>query len=358
MMTQPTGQVLLDSGSPYYGYFWYANDTGLWDARNGVQAPKTGTGAVTATGEGGTNVANSNGTTYYSTGALTSLGDPCTVGFKVKRTSATGDKGMVIGNRASTDTYFWIRASEIRAFSLTTANSNPDSWATFHYVRQADGIGKVYKNGAYLGDCPWTTPRTIDSIMDGYSGGSLALDGALEYMHIIPGLAADATQVASLYANPYQALQSTAASATISSTTSLPSFSGSLQVSAITSIAATITIPSFNGSASTGSSSTIVTATTSTPVFSGNAVGDTSQGTLILPTLKNNTGTVLANETGATVHVYAVSTGDKVVTKPGQTTNASGVMTVTDALILAGIQYRVVVVLSSNAEGMDKVTAT
>lgn len=357
-MAQPTGQVLLDAGSPYYGYFWYANNTGLWDARNGAMATKTGSGTVTATGEGGANVANSSGTTYYSTGALTSLGDPCTVGFKVKRTSATGDKGMVIGNRASTDVYFWIRASEIRAFSLTTANSNPDSWATFHYVRQANGIGKVYKNGVYLGDCPWTTPRTIDSIMDGYSGGSLALDGALEYMHIIPGLAADSTQVASLYADPYQALQSTTASATVSATTALPAFSGYAQVAPETSIAVTTATPTFSGGASTGSASATVTATTSLPSFAGGATGDTSQGVLTLPVLKNNTGTVLANETGATVHVYEVSTGNKVVTKAGQATNGSGVMTVTDALIVAATQYRVVVVLGSGAEGLDKVTAS
>lgn len=87
------------------------------------------------------------------------------------------------------------------------------------------------------------------------------------------------------------------------------------------------------------------------------ATGDTSQGTLTLPVLKNNTGTILANETGATVHVYAVSTGNKVVTKTAQTTNGSGIMSVTDALIVAATQYRVVVVLGSGAEGLDKVTA-
>lgn len=123
-------------------------------------------------------------------------------------------------------------------------------------------------------------------------------------------------------------------------------------------ITVTTALPAFSGGASTGSASATVTATTSLPSFSGSATGDTSSGVLTLPVMKNNTGTVLANETGATVHVYAVSTGNKVVTKTGQTTNASGVMTVTDALIVSGTQYRVVVVLGSGAEGLDKVTAS
>lgn len=148
------------------------------------------------------------------------------------------------------------------------------------------------------------------------------------------------------------------ATATVTGTTALPAFSGSAQVSPEASITVTTALPAFSGGASTGAASSTVTATTSLPSFSGSATGDTSSGTLTLPVLKNNTGTVLANETGATVHVYAVSTGNKVVTKTGQTTNASGVMTVTDALIVGGTQYRVVVVLGSGAEGLDKVTAS
>lgn len=145
---------------------------------------------------------------------------------------------------------------------------------------------------------------------------------------------------------------------TVTATTTLPTFSGSAQVAPVTSITVTTALPAFSGGASTGSASATVTATTSLPSFSGSATGDTSSGVLTLPVMKNNTGTVLANETGATVHVYAVSTGNKVVTKTGQTTNSSGVMTVTDALIVGGTQYRVVVVLGSGAEGLDKVTAS
>lgn len=87
------------------------------------------------------------------------------------------------------------------------------------------------------------------------------------------------------------------------------------------------------------------------------ATGQLLTGTLTTPALKNNTGTLLANEVGATVHVYALG-GALVVTKTAQTTNAAGVMTINDAAIAAGTTYRVVVVLASGAEGMDKLVAS
>jgi hypothetical protein len=94
------------------------------------------------------------------------------------------------------------------------------------------------------------------------------------------------------------------------------------------------------------------------------AVSTTAQFTTAAPPvalttepLKNNTGTLLANETGATLHIYEVATGDKVATKTGQTTNASGIMTAIDGGLVSGTEYRVVIVLASGAEGLDKVTA-
>lgn len=98
-----------------------------------------------------------------------------------------------------------------------------------------------------------------------------------------------------------------------------------------------------------------VTANTSTTVaITSSAVS----GTLTTAPLKNNAGTLLANETGATAYIHHMTTGALIVAKTGQTTNASGVMTVTDALIAPATQYRIVVKLASNAEGLDKLTAT
>ena len=122
------------------------------------------------------------------------------------------------------------------------------------------------------------------------------------------------------------------------------------------SLAATTASATFSGSAAAGATASLAAATANA-AFSGSAIGNVAQGTLATPVLKNNTGTVLANETGVTVYVYTPSTGELVVKKTGQTTNGSGVLAVTDALIYAGTQYRIVVVLGSGAEGMDRLFA-
>jgi len=102
---------------------------------------------------------------------------------------------------------------------------------------------------------------------------------------------------------------------------------------------------------------TATPANTATPVTAAMVTTDAPPVVITLPALKNNTGTLLANEAGATVHVYAVATGNKVVTKTAQTSDASGVMAVTDAALVAATEYRCVIVLASGAEGLQKATA-
>jgi len=84
----------------------------------------------------------------------------------------------------------------------------------------------------------------------------------------------------------------------------------------------------------------------STP--SASATGTTaSAGTFSTPVLKNNTGTVLANEVGVVVNVYNQITGALVLHKSGQTSNASGIVTITDAALTPGTTYAYEIVLSS-----------
>jgi hypothetical protein len=71
-------------------------------------------------------------------------------------------------------------------------------------------------------------------------------------------------------------------------------------------------------------------------------------GSFVTPELKNNTGTLLANETGVVVNIYNVTTGALVVRKTGLTSNASGIVTVNDALIVAATTYAYEVVLTAN----------
>jgi hypothetical protein len=107
-------------------------------------------------------------------------------------------------------------------------------------------------------------------------------------------------------------------------------------------------------------SNTTISAALGIATAAGYTATVTTSGTgyLITEPLKNNTGTLLASQTGATAFVYNVSTGALVVAKTSQTTDASGVMTISDALITPATQYRVVVVLSGGAEGLAKYTAS
>lgn len=76
------------------------------------------------------------------------------------------------------------------------------------------------------------------------------------------------------------------------------------------------------------------------------------------PQLRNNTGTLLAGEAGATVHVYEVANGNKVATVTGCASDAAGMMMIQSASMAAGTEYRAVIVLASGAEGLQKATAT
>jgi hypothetical protein len=120
-----------------------------------------------------------------------------------------------------------------------------------------------------------------------------------------------------------------------------------------------ITLTPITGSGSGGAGGAVgtgVIAAVSITPQTGTATGTSSLASLTIGPLKNNTGTLLASQTGITVHVYQVG-GSLVVTKSAQTTNASGIMTVTDAAMVAGTTYRFVIVMSSGAEGMDKLAA-
>jgi hypothetical protein len=88
-----------------------------------------------------------------------------------------------------------------------------------------------------------------------------------------------------------------------------------------------------------------------------NLVVGTGIGTITTPTLRNNTGTILANETGATVNVYDTSSGALVVSKTSQTSNSVGIMTITDALITSAATYAYEVILSGGRRRLPTAVA-
>jgi len=81
-------------------------------------------------------------------------------------------------------------------------------------------------------------------------------------------------------------------------------------------------------------------------------------GTLTTPQMANNTDTPLASEVGVVVNVYHPTTGALIVQKTGQTSDGSGVVVISDALIVPGVSYVYEVVLASNGRRLPTATAT
>ena len=84
-----------------------------------------------------------------------------------------------------------------------------------------------------------------------------------------------------------------------------------------------------------------------------------SGGTAVLttPPMKNNAGTLLANLTGVTVNVYNASTGALVVRKTGLSSNAAGMVTISDSALVSGTSYAYEVVTPSNGRRLPTGTA-
>ena len=146
--------------------------------------------------------------------------------------------------------------------------------------------------------------------------------------------------------------------ATFSFSTDSIVFSGSSSAGPPSAIfAVTLADVTFSGSASLASPYGVISGTLADITFSGSSTSSSS-GTITTSVLKNNTGTILSSETNATAYIYVPTTGVLVVKKTGLTSNVSGIMIITDPLIVVATQYRVILVLNSGAEGMEKITAT
>lgn len=206
----------------------------------------------------------------------------------------------------------------------------------------------------------YNDPGTIADYLLGWDGQA-AMAASLVWLAIF-NRELTATEIGDLYgslgaSNAFSLVGSAAASGSFAVTASDATFSGGGTVHPMASFTLTAAPAAFSGGASAGAATASFSITTAGAMLSGGATGSTTQGTLSTPPLKNNSGTLLTGETGISAFVYNVATGALVVAKTGLVTNGSGVVSITDPAILAGTTYRVVVVLSSGAEGMDKVTA-
>ncbi len=95
---------------------------------------------------------------------------------------------------------------------------------------------------------------------------------------------------------------------------------------------------------------------TGTAVISGYAPTFVKTGAIITPPLKNNTGTILVSETGVIVNIYHLTTGALILQKTAQVSDASGIVTVLDPLIVPGTSYAYEVKLTSNGRRLPVAT--
>lgn len=92
--------------------------------------------------------------------------------------------------------------------------------------------------------------------------------------------------------------------------------------------------------------------------FSGSASVVAPSPRITTPPLKNNTGTLLASETGVVVNVYNALTGTLVLQKTGLTSDGSGVVTFVDASLSATTSYAYEVVLTGGRRRLPLVITT
>lgn len=131
------------------------------------------------------------------------------------------------------------------------------------------------------------------------------------------------------------------ATTTISAT--LANITGSVASRANPRTAISATMANVTGSVTSGSGSltTTITATLGNVVGSINSAGSTSNGTFVSEVLKDYAGNVLVNAPLNFVRLYNDTTGALVLNKTGVSTNASGIVTFSDAALVSGTTYRV-----------------
>ena len=258
---------------------------------------------------------------------------------------------MVVFASASTRTVYygeqtavtdvWLNISDISTFNrLRLGNRAFDALSPF-----TGEISEAAIWSAALGEAEWTSlhggaaPETVAtaSLVDAWD---LKIQAA---SHIgVNGRVLTATGTTQGATHPISrgATDATGTGAPASITLSVPTGS------------ATGTVGATNGTGTGTLQSIILTAPAGTAT--GTSAGS---GTITTPVMKNNTGTVLANETGVIVNVYNASTGALIVQKTGQTSNASGIVTISDALIVPATTYAYEVVLTGSRRRLPTASA-
>lgn len=348
-MAQPSGQLSLKTANTGE-FFYYAQGTnGLWDAKNGALLSKTGTAGMAT--EGGAQVVLGDASTQYNLPAAINItGGAWTVIFKARISSGAGTNSMPAGDATGTADFFWLSdgsgncAIRLNTASYSFSNSGNTTLATYAWVYSGTQL-KLFKNGSLVNTFTGVASGAalkISAILAGYSGGSFRLNGALEFLNAIPSALSDA-EIASRTSDPYAVLESGGSSASTAISATLANITGSVasKSNPKTAISATLANVTASVGHTTGTLTTTITATLGNVVGAITSTGSTANGTFTSEVLKDYAGNVLANTALNFVRFYNDTTGALVLNKTGVTTNGSGIVTFSDAALVAGTTYRV-----------------
>lgn len=187
---------------------------------------------------------------------------------------------------------------------------------------------KAWKDGE--GEPAYST-YTDSTLTSGYAA-LMTGDGTSDVYFIGVGTGADAAP---------RSAGGGSASTAISAT--LGNISGSIASKSSPKTAISATLANVTGSVghTTGTLTTTITATLGNVVGSITSTGSTTSGTFTSEVLKDYAGNALVSVSMNFVRLYNQTTGALVLSKTGVSTNASGVVSFTDAALTAGTGYRI-----------------
>lgn len=215
---------------------------------------------------------------------------------------------------------------------------------------RAEGAGnvKLYVGSTLAGTAnaePWNA-NTAVNYLGGYDGQG-ALGGDLVWAAIFDKVLS-AAEITDLYNslgsnNAFGLVQSAASSTPTTISATLANITGSIasKSNPKTTISATLANVTAAVGATVGTFQTTITATLGNIVGSITSTGNTTNGTFTSEVLKDYAGNVLSNTALNFVRFYNDSTGALVLNKTGVSTNGSGIVTFSDASLVAGTTYRV-----------------
>ena len=232
--------------------------------------------------------------------------------------------------------------------SSATVGTGAQTLCITHNESNGSTGNKLYLNGSLdsSGAPEYGNMNAGANYIGGYAGQGAV--GASTVWIAIFDKELSAAEISDLHAslganNAFGLVQSAASSTptTISATLGAITGSVSSKSNPKTAISATLANVSSSITSGSGSLKTTITATLGNIVGAITSTGNTTNGTFTSEVLKDYAGNVLASVSLNYVRFYNDTTGTLVLNKTGVSTNASGIVTFSDAALVAGTTYRV-----------------